>query len=76
IEKLIVSKQVNSNLCGNPYCNPQCLEYEGKFFGKRLNVNFIFSNNIVSIECINYKDNIVLDMGEIEFYRTNKDLLK
>ena len=76
IEKLIVKNQINGNLCGNPYCTPECLEYTGKFFGKRLNVNFIFSHNIVSIECSNFKDNFSLDMDEIEFYRTHLNLLR
>jgi hypothetical protein len=75
IVKKIVAKEIKPELC--KVCYPACLEYEFKMFSKKIHVDFISGNKIVSIYGPDYlKFNIVLDLHEIEFYRTNKDLLR
>ena len=79
VQKAIVRKEVKAELC--KHCYPACIEYEFKLFGKKINVNFISGGNLVDINgrgmyINNTRFNIVLDLREVEFYRTHKHLLR
>jgi hypothetical protein len=71
----IIEDNLTPTLCG--VCFPPCLEYAVLLNGVKYEIEFISGNKIVTIQQKHeFESQIILSIKEIEFYKTNKDLLK
>ena len=70
-------QNINSEFCGCDICKPQCQKYTVKLFSKTFYLEYVFTNDYITIESMSIKcTDIVFRISELSFYNEHQYLLK